>query len=209
MTTDPTPSLADRCSLTLGEMRARLAAQGGRKGPTAMLLAVIVRFLETLAALVADFEAGRLAAPAPGNDAAGGAGRSGPKPPLTLPLRGPLPLPQGERAICDTMGALSETHADADAGCAYGGADGPRVGFGGKPCHAGAAGRESPGLRCGPRSRAAASPRLQDCSSQVAACHRGSSRNMVPIQKTEFRARGLCMFRLLRYRNNVCQPPNL
>ena len=71
MPTIPTPPLADRCGITLGEMRAELAARGGRKTPAGMLLAAFIRLMETLVALIVAFQEGRLAAPAPGNDGAG------------------------------------------------------------------------------------------------------------------------------------------
>ena len=75
--TAPAPSpLSDRCTAILDEMRAELAA-GSRKGPSRMLLAAIVRFLETLLAVIADFRAGRLAALAPEYPAKGVAARAG------------------------------------------------------------------------------------------------------------------------------------
>ena len=66
----PTP-LSDRCGDLLGEMRAELAARGARKSPRSMLLAALVRLLETLLRMVAAFAAGRLGPVA----AAGGAVR--------------------------------------------------------------------------------------------------------------------------------------
>ncbi len=122
MLTDPAPSLADRCNITLAAMRAEMAARGARKRPADLLLAAIVRFLETLLALIMDFRAGRLGSVA-------GAERvfsSLPRPPgsspaaslpasaecgteatrnqshrsrsFSLPRRGPLPRPVGSAA---------------------------------------------------------------------------------------------------------------
>ena len=63
MLTDPASSpLAGRCTDILGELRAELAARGSRKGPRTMLLEAIVRLLETLLAIIADFRSGNLAA---------------------------------------------------------------------------------------------------------------------------------------------------
>ncbi len=62
MTITPPPPPADHCTITLDRMRAELAAQGVRKGPAGALAKAILRLLEVLAALLADFKAGRLAA---------------------------------------------------------------------------------------------------------------------------------------------------
>lgn len=55
-------SLADRIAITRDGMRAAVAAEGTRKGPAAALLAAILSFLECLLALLAEFNAGKLAA---------------------------------------------------------------------------------------------------------------------------------------------------
>ena len=80
MLTAPAPSpLTGRCSSILEEMRAELGAHGGRKGPRGMLLAAIVRFMETLLAQIVKFQAGELAAPG-GRAVAVGGGRTGTSP---------------------------------------------------------------------------------------------------------------------------------
>jgi hypothetical protein len=90
----PAPSLAELCQTTLDGVRASFAAEGARKGPAAALQRAILRFLETLVALLLDFQAGRLTPPT----AAVGAG-SGRSPAAgTRPLRrfsspGPRPVP--------------------------------------------------------------------------------------------------------------------
>jgi hypothetical protein len=61
--TAPIPSLADRLTMTREGMRASMAAEGRPSGPGAALHAAILRLLEMLLALLADFAAGRLAVP--------------------------------------------------------------------------------------------------------------------------------------------------
>src|SRR5262245_16473108 len=63
MTASTTP--ADPTSTRLAELRAAIAAEGARTGLTGMVIAAILQLLDTLAALLADLRAGRLAAPAP------------------------------------------------------------------------------------------------------------------------------------------------
>jgi hypothetical protein len=66
MSTSASHTLADRFATILGETRAAMAAETARKkGLAAAVLAALLSLLEILAALVADFEAGRLAAPVP------------------------------------------------------------------------------------------------------------------------------------------------
>jgi hypothetical protein len=69
MTNVATPSLAERLSIPLDGMRATMAAQGPRKGPAAALQRAILRLLEALMALLAEFKAGTIGA-VPGRDAA-------------------------------------------------------------------------------------------------------------------------------------------
>jgi hypothetical protein len=66
METETAPSPADRCTSTLDGIRASIAAEGMRKGPAGALAKAILRLLETLMALLAEFKAGTLSAPAPG-----------------------------------------------------------------------------------------------------------------------------------------------
>jgi len=61
MITETQSPLTDHCSAALAEMRAQLAAQRRRNAPHAMLLAALIRLLETLLAIILDFQAGRLA----------------------------------------------------------------------------------------------------------------------------------------------------
>ena len=70
METDSAPSLADRCTVTLEGMRAEMAAQGTRKGPAQVLARAVLRLLEALVALLAEFKAGTLGAATPGGGAA-------------------------------------------------------------------------------------------------------------------------------------------
>ena len=72
MLTDPAPSSAPDLSDELGEMRAAIMAKGARRGLAGKLQAALLRLLEVLAAMLADFRAGRLAPVAP---SAPGAGR--------------------------------------------------------------------------------------------------------------------------------------
>ena len=76
MTPASTPtSLSDRCGDLLGEMRAELAARRARKSPRSMLLAALVRLLETLLRIIEDFHAGKLAPVAGAGECAGESGR--------------------------------------------------------------------------------------------------------------------------------------
>jgi hypothetical protein len=84
MLTDPAPSSAPDLSDELGEMRAAIMAKGARRGLAGKLQAALLRLLEVLAAMLADFRAGRLAPSAPGagrreraGDDAGAAGGKG------------------------------------------------------------------------------------------------------------------------------------
>ncbi len=61
--TDPAPSSPTDFSGMLEGIRAAIAAEGSRKGLAGKVQAAILGFLETLLALLADFRAGRLAAP--------------------------------------------------------------------------------------------------------------------------------------------------
>jgi hypothetical protein len=63
--TTATPSLADHLTISIAEVRASIAAEERRKGLKRALLAAILGFLETLAALLAEFRAGRLVAMTP------------------------------------------------------------------------------------------------------------------------------------------------
>lgn len=70
----PLPSLADRFTISLEEMREEMAAQSPRKGPAGALLAAILRLLEALVALLAEFKAGTLPAAVPNRRATCAAG---------------------------------------------------------------------------------------------------------------------------------------
>lgn len=72
MTTD-TPSLADRFERALDEVRATTAARGAAKGPAGALLVAILRLLEGIVALLAQLQAGTLAAVAPNRRLVSGA----------------------------------------------------------------------------------------------------------------------------------------
>ncbi len=81
MTNSP-PSPADSANSTLDGLRAGMAGECARKGPAGALARAILRLMEALMALLADFKAGRLVAMAPGTAAAccgepGAAGRDG------------------------------------------------------------------------------------------------------------------------------------
>jgi len=82
--TDPAaPSLTDRLTMTREAIRASMV-EASPKGPAAALEAILLRFLDALLRLLADFKAGRLAALPPGDAASAGAeeaaGRSCPAP---------------------------------------------------------------------------------------------------------------------------------
>ncbi len=74
MTTPPTPALADPCTIITDGVRAAMAAEGMRKGPAGALARAILRLLEVLLALLAEFKAGTLAAEARGPGAEGASG---------------------------------------------------------------------------------------------------------------------------------------
>ena len=76
MTTTP-PSLADRWSATVDGVRAEMAAQGTLKGPAGALMRALLRLLEAIALLLADFQAGRLPSPPAGHARANGAAGAG------------------------------------------------------------------------------------------------------------------------------------
>ena len=65
MLTDPTPSPPSDLGNTLEEMRAAIAAEGARKGLAGAVTAAILRLLEVLVALLAEFRAGTLVAAVP------------------------------------------------------------------------------------------------------------------------------------------------
>ena len=64
-----TSPLADRLAMTGEGIRASMAAEGKPKGPGAVLEAIVLKLLDTLLTLLADFKAGRLL-PLPTSDAA-------------------------------------------------------------------------------------------------------------------------------------------
>jgi hypothetical protein len=109
---NPAPLPADGFSNALDELRAAVAAEAQRGGLVAKLAAALLSLLETLAALLADFRAGRLAsvAPAPCPVSAGTAAESGP-----APLR-----PDSEVAPKGTAGARARQRAGASASAAIG-----------------------------------------------------------------------------------------
>jgi hypothetical protein len=210
METETAPSLADHRTITLEGMRAEMAAQGARKGPAGVLAKAILRLLEALVALLAEFKAGRLAGAAPGGAGSATApdyaaapvdgarlpaprsdwSASWPNPTADAgegeePPNQPRAIPQTESEICDGR--------SGDASAGRNGCVARR-----HPSPSGCAGPPSasrgegtiPGLRRGPRSRPAAPSRLQDWRA-----------NRGPIQKTGFGTRGLRAIILLRYRN--------
>src|SRR5215831_14810552 len=67
--TNPSPSPPTDLASALDGLRASVAAECARKGPAGALARAILRFLELLAAVVADFRAGRLAAVAASEEA--------------------------------------------------------------------------------------------------------------------------------------------
>jgi hypothetical protein len=94
MMTIAAPSLADRFTISLKEMREEMAAQSTRKGPAGALLAAILSLLEALVVLLAEFKAGTL----------GGHGA----------LAAAVPSRPAASATC----AASATSAEAAAACA-------------------------------------------------------------------------------------------
>jgi hypothetical protein len=78
--TTATPSPTDDLTSTLEGMRAAMAADGTRKGIKGALVAAILRLLEALVALLAEFRAGTLSAAA--------AGRAAPSPSPTWAASG-------------------------------------------------------------------------------------------------------------------------
>ena len=76
--------LADRLAMTREEIRASVAAEG--KGPRAAIAKAILRLLETLMALLADFAAGKFAPVVAGEEAP--REDRGSRPRGSVPLRG-------------------------------------------------------------------------------------------------------------------------
>ena len=111
----PNPAAAPTTDLkdTLEEMRASVAARGARSGLRGAIQEAILGFLETLLALLAEFRAGRLAAPASG-DAAGGADGTVAEPSPSFGA-GPRPGADGALALSSASMLLPPTSPDPSA----------------------------------------------------------------------------------------------
>jgi hypothetical protein len=181
--TDATPSPTDRLTNTLDEMRVSMAAEGTRKGLAGALQAAILRLLNALVALLAEFKAGTLGAVEDGHSAGEAA-----------TVREP-----SATALCaaDAGGAGAHESGQPMAVLSAGGSGDAGVDRGGSAGDADVepkGARGCPGLGRGARSRPAAPSGLQDCppptlalafaGERFATCDRGWRARAAPIQKT-------------------------
>jgi hypothetical protein len=72
MMTTAAPSPTGHLDISLGEMRAAMAAEGTKKGLAGAVAAALLSLLDLIVALLAEFRAGKLAALAPQGDEGGG-----------------------------------------------------------------------------------------------------------------------------------------
>lgn len=99
--TDTPSSPAGRLTISLEEMRARLAAEGTRKGLAGALQAAILGLLECLLALLADFKAGRLTVAS----RPGGFALPPPPPSPSGEGKGSRAAPRAESGLCNAVSA--------------------------------------------------------------------------------------------------------
>jgi hypothetical protein len=191
--TDATPSPTDHLRNTLEEMRVSVTAEGTRKGLAGALQSAILRLLNALVALLAEFKAGTLGALEDGQST--GEAATAREPDATA-LSAADAGGAGAHGSGRPMAVLS-ADGSGDAGVDRGGSAGDADV---KPNGA----RGCPGLLRGPRSRPAAPSRLQNCSpptlavafagERFATCHRGWCTRGVRFKKRVEGAMSLCSY---------------
>ena len=171
----PAPSAAPDLAVILGEMRAAIASEGPRNGLAGKLQAVFLGILEMLAAMLADFRAGRLAAmaavtAAPDSDRAQGVGGdAGPAAPLAASRRA-----RGNRRAAGRGGNPGAASWGAQALCAGGPGLRRRVG-------------DSPGLRGPVAGIPLMTPaRFASAALRLSACCCRSERRFTPRGAADF-----------------------